>query len=410
MPAIGARALGRRYRRYATERPSTLKEAALRGFQGLRGEKFWALRDVSFDVEQGRTVGLIGANGAGKSTLLRLIGGVERPDEGSVAVHGRIGALLELGSSFHPELTGRENVTLAGVVAGLTRREVRKRMDEIIGFAQLEEFIDSPLRTYSTGMSTRLAFSIASHIEPEVLLVDEALAVGDLSFQQRCIDRIHEFRRAGVTIVIVSHDPNRIRDLCDEVIWLRGGRVAAAGAPTEVTGRYVRAQAEQTRRVTPHDVPVSYTPSGVPLHVHVNRFGSQEATISAVHVLDAWGDVCSSITSGAAIAVDVETNIPDGIGAAIVGVTVRRSDDVVCIDAYVPVEGMSRARAKLDIARLDLAAGEYAVDVGLFSFDWNRTYDYHYGPYPLSVIGASGGSGMMAPPLQWHVDKSAVTP
>jgi lipopolysaccharide transport system ATP-binding protein len=408
MSAIRAHAVGKLYRRYATERPSTLKEAVLRGFHGMRGERFWALHEVSFEVEAGRTVGVIGGNGAGKSTLLRLIGGVERPDEGSIEVRGRIGALLELGASFHAELTGRENLMLAGVVAGLSRRAVRARFDDIVGFAQLEDFIDSPLRTYSTGMVTRLAFSIASHIEPEVLVVDEALAVGDLSFQQRCIDRIHEFRRAGVTIVIVSHDPNRIRDLCDEVIWLRGGRVAAVGAPTEVTGRYARSQAEETRKVTPHDVPVTYTPSGIPLRVHLNRFGSQEATISAVHVRDAWGEACSTIQAGSALTVDVEASIPDSIGAAIVGITIRRSDDVVCIDAYAPVEGMPRARARLQIERLDLAAGEYAVDVGLFSFDWNRTYDYHYGPYPLTVTGPSSGSGMMAPPLSWHVEKAEV--
>ena len=152
-------------------------------------------------------------------------------------MQGRIGALLELGASFHLELTGVENIMLSSVVAGLTRREARARLPDIVEFAQLEDFIGSPLRTYSTGMVMRLAFSIASHVEPDVLVVDEALSVGDLSFQQRCIERMYAFRAAGVTIMFVSHDPARIRELCDEVVWLRGGRVAAAGPPMEVTAR-----------------------------------------------------------------------------------------------------------------------------------------------------------------------------
>jgi lipopolysaccharide transport system ATP-binding protein len=230
-----------------------------------------------------------------------------------------------------------------------------------VAFAQLEEFIDAPLRTYSTGMVTRLAFSIASHIDPDVLLVDEALSVGDISFQQRCIERMNEFRRAGVTILLVSHDPNRIRDLCDEVIWLRGGTLVAHGPPMEVTARYVASQAEATRRITPHDVPVAYTPAGLPLTVHV-------------------------------------------------GATLRRSDELICLDTYTTVEaGTGPARARLNIERLDIAAGEYLLDVGIYSADWNRTYDYHFGAYPLTVLGPEPGAGMMAPPLSWQVEGSRVS-
>jgi lipopolysaccharide transport system ATP-binding protein len=375
----------------------------------MRGERFWALQEVSFDIKHGRTVGLIGANGAGKSTLLRIIGGVEKPDEGTIEVNGRVGALLELGSSFHPELTGRENMMVAGVVAGLTRREVRDRMDAIVSFAQLEGFIDSPLRTYSTGMTARLAFSIASHIDPEVLLVDEALAVGDLSFQQRCIDRIREFRRAGVTIVIVSHDPGRIRELCDEVVWLRDGRVAAAGPPMEVTAQYVQSQAEAARRLTPHDAPEAFTPAGVRLEVHQNRFGSLEATIMAVHIRNGLNEVCSDFAGGAAVRLDVEAIIPEQHLPAFVSATVRRADHLICLDTYTPVTDLpGGGRISLDIERLDLAAGEYVFDVGLYSADWTRTYDYHFGAYPFTITGHAAGAGMMAPPLSWHVDARTV--
>jgi lipopolysaccharide transport system ATP-binding protein len=336
---------------------------------------------------------------------LRLLAGVERPDEGTLGVDGRIGALLELGASFHPELTGLENIVLASVVAGLTRREARARVAEIVAFAQLEKFITSPLRTYSTGMVMRLAFSIASHVDPDVLIVDEALSVGDISFQQRCIERMYEFRRQGVTIVFVSHDPSRIRELCDEVVWLRGGTVAAHGPPMEVTARYVQSQAEAAKALTPHDVPIAYTPAGVALEVHRNRFGSLEATINAVHIRNAWGEPSSQFVTGSPVQVELDATIPEGAAPAFVGATVRRADEMICLDTYTsvdahPVEG----RIRLDIERLDLAAGEYVLDVGLYSADWTRTYDYHFGAYPFTLTGRAAGAGMMAPPMSWRVD------
>jgi lipopolysaccharide transport system ATP-binding protein len=406
---VRAVGVGKRYRSYAADRPRTLKEALSRGFRTMKGEPFWAVRDVSFEIQPGRTVGLIGANGAGKSTLLRMLAGVERADEGTIEVHGRIGALLELGASFHPEMTGRENVILSSVVAGLTRREARARLSEIVSFAQLEEFIDSPLRTYSTGMATRLAFSIASHIDPDVLLIDEALAVGDISFQQRCIDRMLEFRKAGVTILLVSHDPNRIRDLCDEVLWIRGGGLVAQGPPMEITARYVASQADATKESTPHDVPVAYTLGGVPLRVHENRFGSMEAAITAVRIRDAWDEPAAQVLSGAPVIIEIDVDIPDAAGASFVGATVRRSDELVCLDTYTPVDaGTGRARVRLEIQRLDLAAGEYLLDVGIYSADWSRTFDYHFGAYPLTILGPEPGAGMMAPPMSWRVETSRV--
>jgi len=407
---IKLRDVGKQYGRPGADNPKTLKETALRGFRTGRRERFWAVDGVTLDVERGRTVGIIGANGAGKSTLLRLIAGVERPDRGSVECEGRIGALLELGASFHPDLTGVENVLLAAVVAGLTRKEARARLPEIVEFAQLESFIEAPLRTFSTGMVMRLAFSIASHVEPDVLIVDEALSVGDLSFQKRCIERMYEFRASGVTIVFVSHDPGRIRELCDEVVWLRGGRVAASGPPMEVTARYVQSQAEAARRLTPHNVPDAYTPGGVKLEAHRNRFGSLEATIGAVHILNAWNDACSEIASGASVRLEMDVDIPAQAAPALASATVRRADDLICLDTYTEVPAQpSDGRITLDIERLDLAAGEYVFDVGLYSGDWHRTYDYHFGAYPFSVSGRAAGAGMMAPPLAWRVGAEAVT-
>ena len=236
--------LGKQYRRYHQDRPWTLQEVFQRGFHRIRPvEYFWALRDVSFALVPGRMMGVIGGNGAGKSTLLRLIGGVGRPDEGALTVRGRIDALLDLGAGFHPDLTGRENVFISGVINGLTRREVSQQFDSIVAFAELEEFIDSPMRTYSTGMQMRLAFSVATHTYPKVLLIDEVLAVGDLAFQHKCLKRIAQFKADGCTIILVSHDTGLVAQMCDEALWLNPGRVMAHGPADEVVRRYI-AEAE----------------------------------------------------------------------------------------------------------------------------------------------------------------------
>lgn len=238
--AIVVQNLSKQFRRYHPDRPRTLQEALLRGLRWIRPvEYFWALHDVSFSIAHGRMVGVIGRNGAGKSTLLRLIGGVGRPDKGVVKVHGQVGALLDLGTGFHPELTGRENVFVSGVIAGLTRREVTQHFDSIVAFAELEEFIDSPLRTYSTGMQMRLGFAVAVHVEPELLLIDEILSVGDLAFQHKSFERIVEFKARGCTIVVVTHNTARIRELCDEALWLQAGRLMAHGPAAEVVDQYV---------------------------------------------------------------------------------------------------------------------------------------------------------------------------
>ena len=246
--AITVSDLGKRFRRYGANRPRSFKESLIRGLRGVTPtETFWALKDVSFSVEEGRMVGVIGHNGAGKSTLLRLVGGIGRPDRGEISVRGRIGGLLELGAGFHPDLTGRENVYVNGVVAGLTRREVSLLFDEIVCFAELEEFIDSPLHTYSDGMRMRLGFAVIAHTEPGILLIDELLAVGDSLFRSKCLERINLFRARGCTILLVSHDLTSVGELCDEVLWLHRGQLAAAGGAEDVTALYERHNQEQGR-------------------------------------------------------------------------------------------------------------------------------------------------------------------
>jgi len=206
--------------------------------RGRREEPFFALKRVSFAVEKGESLGVVGRNGAGKSTLMGMVAGLSRPDEGTVTVNGQLAALLELGSGFHSDLTGRENVRLNASLLGLSRKRTDAAFETIVDFSGIGEFIDEPLRTYSSGMVMRLAFSVAVNTEPEILLIDEVLAVGDVAFQAKCADRIHEFRRAGKTLVCVSHNPKTLETLCDRAIWLDHGELVSSGAARNVLAAY----------------------------------------------------------------------------------------------------------------------------------------------------------------------------
>src|SRR5687768_12130681 len=229
------------YRRYSRRHQfSTLKSALLSRslIRDLRpDETFAALRDVTFAVPRGRTLGVIGRNGSGKSTILKLVAGITKPTSGTVAVSGRISALIELGAGFHPEISGRENVFINGIMLGLTKREVAARFDEIVDFAEMSEFIDAPVKTYSSGMYMRLGFAVAIHVDPDVLLVDEVLAVGDEGFTHKCLDEFSEFKRRGKTILLVTHALGLVERFCDEALWMDAGKVRGSGDPKRVVDR-----------------------------------------------------------------------------------------------------------------------------------------------------------------------------
>src|ERR1700752_3976981 len=231
------------YRRFSHKKQfATLKSALLRGslIRDLKpDETFTAVRDVSFTVAAGRTLGVIGRNGSGKSTMLKLVAGITKPTEGTVTVNGRVSALIELGAGFHPEISGRENVFINGIMLGLSTREISRRFDEIVEFAELQEFIDAPVKTYSSGMYMRLGFAVAIHVDPDILLVDEVLAVGDEGFTHKCLDKFSEFRRRGKTILLVTHSLGLVERFCDEAVWLDSGRVLAQGDPKRIVGAYL---------------------------------------------------------------------------------------------------------------------------------------------------------------------------
>src|SRR5688572_19345884 len=242
-PAIDVINVSKVYRRYAQKKQfATLKSAILSG--SLLGdlkpdETFQALRDVSFKVPKGCTYGVIGRNGSGKSTLLKCVAGITRPTEGEVKVDGRISALIELGAGFHPEISGRENIFINGIMLGLSKKEILRRFDEIVEFAEMQDFIDAPVKTYSSGMYMRLGFAVAVHVDPEVLLVDEVLAVGDQGFTHKCLDKFAEFRRRNKSILLVTHSLDLVEKFCDEAHWLDRGKTKGEGDPKRVVAAYV---------------------------------------------------------------------------------------------------------------------------------------------------------------------------
>ncbi len=261
--AIRIDTLGKRYQlgasreRYATLGESIRKWVSLRGILGGRAGKksrptFWALKDVSFEVGAGEVVGIVGRNGAGKSTLLKILSRITEPTEGGVDIYGRVGSLLEVGTGFHPELTGRENVYLNGAILGMRREEIVKKFDEIVAFAGVEQFIDTPVKHYSSGMHTRLAFAVAANLEPEILIVDEVLAVGDAQFQQKCLGKMSEVARGGRTVLFVSHNMAAVRSLCSRAIVLQGGHILVDGAVEEAIDSYMATtRTDATRYVPP---------------------------------------------------------------------------------------------------------------------------------------------------------------
>ena len=335
--AVAVSGLWKSYRLYH-ERNQYLKAAILRG-RRARYEEFWALKGVEFDVPTGATFGVIGSNGSGKSTLLKCLAGILVPEKGSVTVSGRISALLELGAGFHPELSGRENVFLNGAILGLSKKEITARFDDIVAFAGLDDFIDTPVKNYSSGMFVRLGFAVAANVDPEVLLIDEVLSVGDESFQRRCAEKIDEFRRDGRTIVFVSHGLSQVEQLCEDVAWIDHGDLKMIGPAAEVIAAY-QGDSHQATRVEGEQ--------GA-------RWGSGEAQIVSVELLDGASAATSVLTTLEPATIRVELNAHTPLQDTVVGV---RIDSL----AGGPVWGTSTRRSGRTIGLID---GPARVDVSI---------------------------------------------
>jgi len=402
-PAVDVQALTKVYRRWGRKRSvGTFKSALLSGRPGRAlspDEGVPALTDVSFQVAPGEAVGIVGPNGSGKSTLLKVLAGILRPTSGTVVVRGRLAALLELGAGFHPEISGRENVEIAGLLLGLTRKEIAARFDDIVRFAEIEDFLDAPVKTYSSGMAVRLGFSIAAHSDPDVLLVDEVLAVGDEAFARRSLEKFAEFERAGKTLVLVSHDLTLVGERCRRALWLDGGRLAADGPAGETIALY-------RERVAVHEAERRAAPASVRAAGSSGRIGSGQATLAAVRLLDGGGRPVSRIASGAParLAMEIEAAAPlsdfvFGFGiATVAGAPVFGSN--TAIDGFVAGELAGGATAVLDIPSLDLAPGVYSVDAAVHARD-GSPYDYRRDVLRFEVTADRAPAGVWNPERRW---------
>lgn len=408
-PAIVATGLGKTFRKHGANRATTWQELVLTAGRGItRPERFWGLRDLSFTVTHGRMFGIIGRNGAGKSTLLRLLGGLFRADEGTVQVNGRVSGLLDLGAGFHPDLTGRENVYISGVVGGLTRREVSARFEEIVEFAELRSVIDEPLRTYSTGMHMRLAFSVAVHVGSQILLVDEVLAVGDLPFQRKCIDRIQHFRDQGCTVIVVAHDLTMVRELCDDALWLDHGRLQKIGSSDEV----VRAYSDDAVQETILRNKFQETTGPMEDTAGMRRIGSREVELASVDVMSSQRKVMADFRCGEPVRVEISYFAQEAVRDPVFVVSITEEDGRVRFKAatggalsHIPlVKG--RGRLSLRIQDLHLTPGKYYVDVGVYEKEWRYAYDYCWRVHLISFRhDLSGGNGASArnPRVDWTI-------
>jgi ABC-type polysaccharide/polyol phosphate transport system ATPase subunit len=426
------------YRRFANRRQfATLKSALLKGtvMRDLHpGETFAAVKDVSFKVPKGITYGIIGRNGSGKSTMLKLVAGITKPTQGSVVVDGRISALIELGAGFHPEISGRENVFINGIMLGLTKREVTRRFDAIVEFADLRDFIDAPVKTYSSGMYMRLGFAVAINVDPDVLLVDEVLAVGDEAFTHKCLDKFAEFRRRGKTILLVTHSLNLVERFCDQVLWLDAGRVRGEGDPRRIVSAYLGdiAQTEEAELIagdekkaretaaqgaSPDDVAAPAAPrpedpasaGEAPTDMFKateGRWGSREVEISDVTIVGEDGAPRHIFQSGEPIAVRFKVRAAKPTDDFVFGVGLFNVDGVCCYGTNTYLEDLEsdalagEGEVTLRIARLDLVEGTYKLDLAAHRVD-GSPYDYHRLLYSFRVKSRVKDVGIYRPPHEW---------
>ncbi|MGH9381638.1 MAG: ABC transporter ATP-binding protein [Thermoanaerobaculia bacterium] len=422
--AIRAEKVGKLYRRMTPGyHLRTLKSALLGGAltQGLKPEDtIEALREVSFRVAHGEAFGIVGSNGSGKSTLLKLLAGIAKPTSGRVAVDGRVAALIELGAGFHPEISGRENVFINGAVLGLSRRQIARRFDDIVAFSGLEGFIDEPVKNYSSGMYVRLGFAVAIHTDPDVLLVDEVLAVGDESFAHRCLRRIEEFLARGGTLVLVSHSLSLVEEYTERVLWLDRGRVRMVGEPRRVVDAYRQAVAEEEAREhrrakeaqeelerAPVESPVAEGGDEEPREVL--RWGSGQAEIEAVRLLGAGGDERYHFRSGEEVVIEIECRTREVLEDYVFGVALATPRGVECwgtnthLEGYRPARLDGRATVRVRCPALRLGPGEYTLDVAVHARD-GAPYDYRRKVLAFSVTAPVDGVGVYFPEHCWEFE------
>ncbi|MHB8055412.1 MAG: ABC transporter ATP-binding protein [Candidatus Aminicenantales bacterium] len=444
--------VSRIYQKYsARHRFQTFKSAIVKGdlFKSLKADELVAaVNDVSFSVEKGQTFGLVGENGSGKSTILKMVAGIAKPSSGRIAVQGKVSALIELGAGFHPEISGRENVYINGIMLGLSKKEITRKFDEIVRFAELEEFIEAPVKTYSSGMYMRLGFSIAINVNPEVLLIDEVLAVGDAAFVPKCLDKIDDFRRRKKTILFVSHDLSTVAKICNTVAWMKDGRIKMIGDPKRVVDAYMQDVTEEQEaeflerkeeataavalgtEAAPASPPAEAIPAAaIPAPAEAaapasaepapaeaaasddarreQRWGKREVEIKRVVLRNGKGEEKHVFHPGESLVIDLEISAKEPVKDFVFGIAVFNSMGVMCygtnthLEEYEPVAFSGEGRVACRIEELPLINGTYYLDVAVHKRD-GSPYDYHRNMYSFLVSSMIRDEGVARLPHSWE--------
>ena len=399
-PAVELVGVGKRFRRH-TDRRNSLKERIVRG-RARNPEDFWAVRDISLTIPKGSVYGLIGHNGSGKSTLLKMVGGIYRPSTGTITTQGRVAALIELGAGFHPDMTGRENIALNGSILGLSRKEIAAVVDEIVDFSGLGEFIDDPVKHYSSGMYVRLGFSVAVHMKPDVLLVDEVLAVGDEEFQRKCFDHLYALRRSGRTIVVVSHGLGQLEGLCDEIAWLEHGVMQQHGPAVDTIAAYLR-------KVNADEAARNPLVSAVREDDGSARPGDQTVQVTSAQVTDPSGQAISHAETGTTFAIRLGLKVDQPTLGPNVRVALQH-------DSGTLVTMLSNHRLGVDFGTISgghvvsmaltdnpLLPGRYRVHVDVFDYTGSRLLDSWNDAVEFAVRSPRGEIGQGVVQLPAHI-------
>ena len=386
---------------------ATLKSALLKRDLKLAPEaSVTAIRNLSFQVHRGEAFGIIGRNGSGKSTLLKLVSGILKPTTGKVIVTGRVAALIELGAGFHPEITGRENIYINGIMLGLTRREIDQRFDKIVEFSGIAAFLDQPVKTYSSGMYVRLGFAVAVHVDPDVLLIDEVLAVGDEEFSARCIAKIQEMKFRGVTLLFVTHQLDQVRNLCDRALWIDHGQLEAVGDPMRVVDAYL----QEVAGVAPAPQPEPATPVVEEKRAdEEERWGSGEILLRRVVLTDDHGRELVALGAGTPVTIDIDVEVRTPQEDFVFGVGIYHADGTCVygtnteIEGHVPQKIEGAARVRFVMPSLDLVAGTYRVDAAVHTRN-GRAFDYRRNVIRIVVGSRVHDIGVYRPKHEWKFD------
>lgn len=404
-PAIIVDDVAKKFKLFS-DRRTNLKEAVTQRKRRTRYEEFWAVDGVSLQIPQGSTFGLVGHNGSGKSTLLKLIAGIHRPTRGTITATGRISALLELGAGFHPELSGRENIYLNGAILGMSRKRIDAAMDEIVDFSGLDQFIDVPVKVYSSGMYVRLGFAIAVTLDPEILVIDEIIAVGDEEFQRRCFDHLHKLRRRGVTIVFVTHSMGLVQQLCDGAAWLEHGKLKLIGTASEVVDAYMaEVNAAESERLNQKKPVEAEETSGA-----VHSRGTGEVTIDSVELVDAWGQVRQTAQTGSATTIRLRYSCPKPVNDVVFGLSIVHETGMEIAGPNTKQSGLPPFAISeggyIDyvLDPLALNAGKYYVHVAAVDRTLLHVYDYWDHARELTVQPGPGSApnGLIILDGEWY--------